>query len=124
LSIFGQAVNRPSDGRERKVSNAILFFGPRPESSTSQVVVQGPPAVDTGSITDYKLIGEDGKPIPDREVFWSAIGAGGWIDQGGTLRGFTTPGVVVIRAVARGVSASLTVTVRAVPVPATPRPGP
>ncbi len=112
LSVFGQALNRPSDGRERKVSNAILFFGPKPQATTSQLVVQGPQAVETGSLTDYKLIADTGKPIPDREVFWSAMGAGGWIDQGGTLRGFPAGGTVVIRAFSRGLNASLTVTVR------------
>lgn len=116
LAIFGQVLNRPSDGRERKISNAILFFGPRPEATGEEMAIQGPATVPPASLNAYRLMGSDGKPVPDRDVLWSAMGAGGWVDQSGTLRSLQA-GTVVIRAFSRGKTSSLTVNVAA-PAPA------
>lgn len=120
LAIFGQVLNRPSDGSERKVANGILFFGPKPVVVGAQVAIQGPATADAGSMIGYRLIGGDGNPLPDRNVLWSAMGSGGWIDQSGTLRTLDAGGPVVIRAYAQGLETSLTVTVKPKPVPAIP----
>ena len=116
LSLFGQALNRPSDGRERRISNAILLFGPRFEGAPPEVAIQGPSSIPVGSLIPYRLIGGDGLEIPDREVLWTAMGPGGWVDQSGTLRTLVA-GPVVVTAMARGARATLTVNVTGAPTP-------
>lgn len=115
LSIFGEVMNRPSDGRERRVANGILFFGKPPEPSNIALAIQGPNKLDPLSVQPYRLIGPDGKAVPDREVLWSAQGAGGWIDQGGTARTLKS-GAFDIRAFYRGQSLTLKVNLN-VPAP-------
>ena len=112
LAIFGQVMNRPSDGAERKVANGVLFFGPKPANALGQAVIQGPATLDPGVPGGYRLVGADGKAVPDREVLWTAIGTGGWVDQSGTLRPLDAGGPVIVRATARGTTISLTVQVK------------
>lgn len=100
LSLFGFAMNRPSDGAERAVSNAVLFYGPRPqpEDGELRIPLEAIPLV--GGEQRLRLLRQDGTQIPHAEVLWTASGAA-WIDQGGTLR-VLRPGPVVVRAFARG----------------------
>lgn len=100
LAILGVTLNRPSDGQERKVANGILLFGPAPADAPSEAVIQGPARVQLGGEAAYAVIGPDGKPMPTRDVLWSAMGAA-WIDQGGTLRAIRE-GPATIRASVRG----------------------
>ena len=84
LTILGVTVNRPSDGVERPVANAVLFFG-RPENEEhTHFAIVNPGPVDTGSKVQLKIVKSDGEIVPDSEILWSASGAG-WIDQGGFL---------------------------------------
>lgn len=112
LAIFGQVMNRPSDGVERKVANGVLFFGPKPATKLSQAVIQGPATVEPGALGGYRMVGADGTNVPDREVLWTASGPGGWVDQSGTLRPLDTGGPVILRATSRGLTISLTVQVK------------
>ncbi len=112
MALFGTVLNRPSDGSERKVSNGILFFGPKEVNQGGQVAIQGPATMEGGAMIGYRLIGGDGKPLPDRNVIWSAMGAGGWIDQSGTFRALPAGGSAVVRAYHQGLITSLTVSVK------------
>jgi hypothetical protein len=118
ISIFGQAVNRPSDGIERKVSNGVLFFGPRPEN-TPPFVIQGPGQLTAGKLQAFRAITSTSQVIPTREVFWSAMGPGGWVDQSGVVRALGE-GAITLTATYRG--AKNTLSVRVVPVTDEPAP--
>lgn len=115
LAILGVTLNRPSDGQERKIANGILLFGAAPAGAPEEAVIQGPARVQLGGEAAYTVIGPDGKPIPTRDVLWSAMGAA-WIDQGGTLRAIRE-GSTTIRASVRGKLTTLDVqiTPRATP---------
>lgn len=115
LGLWGAPLNRPSDGKEREVSNAVLLFGPPTMADETQRVIQGPPAVVVGQPMRYQLIGEDGKPVPLREVIWTAQGSA-WVDQSGLLRPLAA-GQSTLTAMTRGRSVSVTIEVLAAPVP-------
>ncbi|MFN3684661.1 MAG: phosphodiester glycosidase family protein [Fimbriimonadaceae bacterium] len=100
LSLFGLAMNRPSDGQERAVSNAVLFYGPRPQPEDGELRIPLEAIPPVGGEIRLRLLREDGSQIPHAEVLWTAAGAA-WIDQGGTLRALR-PGPVTVRAFARG----------------------
>ena len=63
-----------------------------------------------GASVPYRLIGPNGQPVPDREVLWSAMGPGGWVDQAGNVRALAA-GDVNLRAFCRGVAVTLTIKV-------------
>jgi hypothetical protein len=109
LNLYGVNMNRPSDGKERPLSNAVLFVGKVAAPSDSPVVIRGPARIDTGGRGLYTIVGEDGKTIPTSEVFWGATGAA-WIDQGGMLRALGQ-GQATVEAWVRGQVVSVTVQV-------------
>lgn len=110
LSVYGEVLNRPSDGRERKVANGVLVFGPKQPETGGTFAIQGPARINPGSTVPYQLIGPDGKPVPDREVLWSAMGDGGWVDPSGNARALKD-GIIKVRAYCRGVVATLEIRV-------------
>lgn len=116
--VGGVVVNRPSDGRERAVTNFLLIMasGMNPPGA-ERFEIQAPEQVAAGTTTKVVLRDEAGAAVPDAEVFWSAMGAG-WIDQSGQLT-LLTPGDVRIAAWVRGVRVE---TVISVPGEATPPP--
>jgi hypothetical protein len=109
IAVHGVTLNRPSDGQERAIANAVLLFGPTTWTQPEDLVIQGPPRLAAGAEAVYRAIGPDGRPVPVRDVLWSAMGAA-WIDQGGTLRGLRQ-GEATIRASVRGRIATVTVQV-------------
>lgn len=109
LNLYGLTMNRPSDGKERPLANAVLFVGPVPPVTDVQMVVRGPARLEIGGKADYAIVGGDGKSIANNEVFWSAAGAA-WIDQGGKLRALTA-GPSTVSAWVRGQIVSVTVQV-------------
>ena len=129
IQLFDVVLNRPSDGgKERAISNAILFFGPKPAepapNSTSatnsttgngevlkgaKFSVQAPEKLFTGDILTLKLLDSEGKPVPDREVLWAAQGAG-WIDQGGQVTA-VQPGTISVAAYTAGKKLTVTIQV-------------
>lgn len=96
LSLFGSAVNRPSDGKERYVAAGVAFFGDIPKDSRQPSLVfrRGPADRYVASLQ----LG--GKPVLNAEIVWSAVGDA-WIDGGGTVTPLKT-GTVTVRAVWRG----------------------
>lgn len=100
MNVLGVTVNRPSDGVERPVANAILFFGPRPEPApSSPVVIETADSVDIAGTAILRAKQADGS-VPDADVIWTAQG-GAWVDQGGLLKPLK-PGSVMITACVKG----------------------
>lgn len=99
LSVAGRSMNRPSDGGERAVANAVLFFAAAAESS-DEMAIAGPSTVDLANAGAYQVVGPDGKAIPTSEVLWQIEGQA-WVDQGGSVRGISE-GPATIVAVVRG----------------------
>ncbi|MFI5385298.1 MAG: phosphodiester glycosidase family protein [Fimbriimonadales bacterium] len=117
MNLLGVNVNRPSDGVERPVANAILFFGPRSPKSAEPVSIDGPPTLDmNGTVTLHAF--ESGKPVPDADVIWSSQGSA-WIDQGGLLKP-VKPGPATVTAWIKGQIATKQVTIAGIP-PKPPR---
>lgn len=99
LYVAGSVLNRPSDGAERKVANALLLFLPEPTSAASDLkILCASPAVRVGGNITLVLTGADGKVVPNESVLWICEGRNAWIDQSGVLRGIA-PGKVTVRAV-------------------------
>ena len=118
LNIFGMGVNRPSDGSERPVSNAILIMRPvsvNPVVATS-AKLEMPSQMSIGSFVYLRVLDADGKPIDSAEVIFSAIG-NAWIDQAGQLRGIAA-GEATVSAFVRGQLITGKVTVTGVTAPA------
>jgi hypothetical protein len=114
FNIGGLTVNRPSEGSERPVANALLVFStsyvPAPVPVGEPLpVIAGPATIKVGQVADYRLVGVDGEDVPPSEVVWGAQGAA-WVDQAGFLRGWEE-GECRLTALARGQSVTLRVTV-------------
>jgi hypothetical protein len=106
LNLFGSPVNRPSDGAERPIANAILLFG-APGRASVERVIRGP--AELTSPTTFVLVNVDGSSVPPIDIVWMATGAG-WIDQGGTLYPIST-GTATVTAMVLGQRYSVTVQV-------------
>ncbi|MBL8087415.1 MAG: phosphodiester glycosidase family protein [Chthonomonas sp.] len=118
LNLHGITVNRPSDGTERKVANALLWFDSRPAPvSPLEYKIQPPAPLAAGVVSQLKVFTQRGFYVPNSEVIWSATGDG-WIDQGGGLRAMKE-GSVSIQAWVRGKTLSLILPIAA-PKVATP----
>jgi hypothetical protein len=84
LNLLGVTVNRPSDGRERPVANAVAIFGPQPESLSGELRMVSPATLTVGETATLRVfVGE--REVESARVLWSCMGAA-WIDQGGVLR--------------------------------------
>ena len=84
INLFGVTLNRPSDGRENRVANGVLFFGPAPKPSDAPMKISGPDMISLGQGAELSLW-EGAAKRPNANVIWKAGGAG-WIDQGGMVR--------------------------------------
>ncbi len=114
LTLSSLTVNRPSEGIERAVANAVLVFSSNVQQFAFPVgepesVIAGPATVMVGKTASYRMVDASGEQVPNSEVFWSAQG-GAWIDQAGVVRG-SSEGTCKVQAFAHGRLASLTVTV-------------
>ncbi|RYG34910.1 phosphodiester glycosidase family protein, partial [bacterium] len=96
LSLFGAALNRPSDGRERNVAAGVVFFGETAKDSRQPTLVFRR-AEEGGYLASLQL---GGKPVPNAEIFWSSVGDA-WIDQGGGVLPIKD-GTVTVRAAWKG----------------------
>jgi hypothetical protein len=119
LSVFGTTVNRPSEGTERPVANAIVVFSAlRQELALPvggpQPVIAGPAVVEVGKSGQYELVDESGQHVPHTEVVWSAQGSG-WVDQAGVLHGLAE-GTCRMTGASGERAATLTVTVAKGPI--------
>ncbi len=120
-------VNRPSDGRERSVDNALLVVSTTPTGPLADIVVRPPDLqLVVGQTATLVAKGVDaalnGVPLPSTAVTWSATGDGGTLDRFGKVRA-TAPGELAVTAAAAGHDAAGRVTVQPdtiAPVTATP----
>lgn len=100
--LGGRVLNSPSDGLERKVSDAVLLF--RLDQQKPGVVPEirvGTLPFRVGSAITLSARGPDGSELPRDEVIWSWEGRAAWVDQGGTVRGLA-PGSITAVAIFRG----------------------
>lgn len=111
LNILGTTVNRPSDGPERPVSNAVLFFGPKPSRTAKPVAIDGPETAALGATATFAAT-ESKRPLGDLKVIWSCQGPAAWIDQGGVLHPMAA-GKATVTAWVGGAIATKTVMVTA-----------
>lgn len=95
LNLRGLTVNRPSDGRERPVANAIAIFGPKPVFPTGKLRLVADTKVAPNGTLDAH-VDLDGKPVPPIDILWTARGAA-WVDPGGRVT-FTQPGPATLYA--------------------------
>lgn len=109
IAMLGSVLNRPSDGVERKISNAVLLFAPALEPAEGALVIAGPKQLPLTGIAQFRVLGADGQPVQNQEILWSATGDA-WIDQGGNLRPIKAGKATIIAAI-RGKRTTLEVAV-------------
>lgn len=107
FDLFGATINRPSDGIERPVANAVLIKGRMPEPSKDIFSLSGlPGGIRPGAPNHIAVV--KGNPssrhrIANTEVVWTCSGSA-WIDQGGNLH-VRGAGEAHVTAYVRGVVA-------------------
>ncbi len=130
INIFGNTLNRPSDGRERPVANGIALFGPKSDVVSIPLLLKAPEKLTIGVNRVATVTDEAGRAIPNTEVIWSGTGDG-WVDQGGLVRPIQK-GKMELRAYVRGTLYRTTIEIvepekplpsRSKPKPATKRRG-
>ncbi len=107
FNLFGMTVNRPSDGVERAVANAVLVKGPRPKPSDEPLFLSKLPTIRAGAtnrVSVVRIAPDSKQVVPNTEVIWGCTGAA-WIDQGGTLH-VRGAGAAHVTAFVRGLSLS------------------
>jgi exopolysaccharide biosynthesis protein len=114
INVRGLTINRPSDGQQRTIANAVLFFADTP-TEVKTYSIRLPERLTVGGLGAAQVFDPDGQPVPDRDVVWAAQGKA-WIDQGGTLRGLAE-GEAWVFAYVKGqlVNAAITVEPAATP---------
>jgi len=80
LSLFGRAVNIPSDGKERLVANGVAFIGNIPSRPIPGARIQ---LLREGDVVRAEVWDKGNQPITDVPILWTA--EGGAIDQNGTF---------------------------------------
>jgi hypothetical protein len=100
FNLFGATVNRPSEGKEREIANAILFMGNSDVKVDPNSKIVAPQTVKANTKTLVRMVDSNNQPVPNRNIIWSVTGSG-WIDQGGNLRA-TAPGTIFVTAWAGG----------------------
>ena len=113
LNLFGLALNRPSEGKERPVADMILFSGHMPGPEPMNLSIVSPPKLQVGDETPLSIKNDKGDAVPNVEVLWAATGSA-WIDQGGMLHAFQA-GTVTVRAMAKGHLLEIAIPVEAKP---------
>jgi hypothetical protein len=108
MNVLGVTVNRPSDGQERSIADAILIHGPALDRGESPLKLTVPKTMYPGAIARAVVTGANG-PLPNARIIWACQGASA-IDQGGTLWALK-PGIAHVSASAEGqvLKADLTV---------------
>lgn len=98
LDVHGLSLNRPSDGKERPIANAILLFADKPPVDPD---APRPPALSLSfpskiyAESDVAFQAKLGAAAVDNaDVIWSASGSA-WIDQGGKLHTLDTGKCIV-----------------------------
>ncbi len=108
--------NRPSDGKERAVANAILLVSTTPTGPPAQLFIRPPSAtLYVGEKVAFEAKATDasfnGIPLSGSAVAWSSAGGAGALAPDGTYAA-SAPGADTITASAIGLSAQLAVNVQ------------
>lgn len=109
-------VNRPSDGKERAVANAILLLSSTPTGPPSQLVIRPPAStLYVGETVSFSVKAMDaaynGVPVPDSSAAWSLAAGPGTLSPAGVYTA-VEPGAASLAVSAIGLSAQLPVTVQ------------
>jgi hypothetical protein len=109
-------VNRPSDGTERAVANAILLLSSVPTGPPSQLVIRPPAStLYVGEKVSFDVKAMDaaynGVPVPDSGAVWSLTSGPGTLSPTGVYSA-TDPGAASLSVSAIGLTAQLPVTVQ------------
>ena len=128
IDLYGMVLNRPVERQqgqeavinERKIANAVLFYGDAPTPSGDPLKIVVPDKVTTTDTPDLTVTQDDGTEVPNNDVIWACTGSA-FIDQGGRLH-ILGPGTATIQAHAHGQTVTATVTITAAEGPAAPPP--
>lgn len=109
--------NRPSDGSERSLPNALVVYSAHPTGPLAYLYVRpGTSSIYTGGTVDFTLNGQDaaynGIVVPASQAAWSVTGAGGTFDSNGRFTA-GAPGTGTVTATVNGVQATSRVNVLA-----------
>ena len=143
FDLFGVTLNRPSEGVEREIANAILFFDTKQQAVASQSAQRGltpnsqeqvptlqvaqnpapmltllaPIQTQVGAKAQLAIKQPDGNLLGSSEILWAASGSV-WVDHGGMLHALKE-GAATITAWVHGqlLTAQLTVSAAATPTP-------
>jgi hypothetical protein len=106
FDLFGVTLNRPSDGVERPVANAVLIKGKLPEPTKDPLFLSPLPAGVRATAANHLSVRQGGpeskRNLANTEVLWTCTGAA-WIDQGGNLH-VRGAGTAHVTALVRGVT--------------------
>ncbi len=75
MNIRGVTVNRPSDGKERPVADAVVILGPKASSPDAKLQLLAPSILAAGSNNQVAQVLDHGKPVHNLEVIWGATGS-------------------------------------------------
>ena len=125
--VTATVVNSPSDGYERRVSDALLVVSTVPTGPLAQVVVRpGNVSLIAGESAAFTARGTDNAlnavPLPASSVTWSLAGTGATISPAGVASA-TSSGSSVVTATSGALSGSAALTIVAdtfAPTPAVP----
>ena len=84
MNVMGVTVNRPSDGQERPIADAVVLVGPRPFATDEKPQIQAPSELDMGQDVPAKVTAPGTAQIANLDVIWGCTGAA-VIDQGGLI---------------------------------------
>jgi exopolysaccharide biosynthesis protein len=110
-------VNRPSDGNERAVANAILLLSSTPTGPPSQLVIRPPAStLYVGEKVSFVAKAMDaafnGVPVPDAGAAWSLTAGPGTLSPTGEYTA-VEPGSASVTVSAIGLTAQLSITIQA-----------
>lgn len=95
-------LNRPSEGTERPVANALLLYAPPwPPPEKTYLIVPKNDLIQSGEVVLLTVQDEQGNKLDNSSVIWSCVGNSAWIDQGGRLHALSE-GIVLVRAAIQG----------------------
>ena len=114
--VEASIVNRPSDGSQRAVANAILLLSSVPTGPPSQLVIRPPAStLYVGEEVSFVVKAMDaafnGVPVPDSGAAWSLTAGPGELSPTGVYTA-VEPGAATLTVSAIGLSAQLPVTVQ------------
>lgn len=129
MNLFGMVLNNPVEKQagqekinngERKVANGVLFYADPITPSAETLQIQAPKTIAATDSPDLTVTQDDGRPVSNTDVIWSANGAA-FIDQGGRIH-VTGSGPVNVMAHVHGQMLTTTINVDSTAAPAATSP--